>query len=63
MKTVPNEGLVYDTTVQYDASERERMLALRNEGKRGNLYIQFDIEFPKVLSKHQKTEIESLLKA
>lgn len=61
--SVPGEGLAFDCTMKYEATERERMLMQRSEGKRGELYILFDIEFPKVLSKQQKSDIEKLLKS
>ena len=63
VKLVEDEGLVYDAGVRSDATERDRLLAARNEGKRGNLYILFDVQFPKSLNKVQKLEIENLLKA
>jgi DnaJ-class molecular chaperone len=62
VKLVEDEGLVYDTGVRSDATERDRLLAARNEGKRGNLFILFDVVFPKNLNKVQKLEIENLLK-
>jgi len=55
VKIVEGEGLVYDTGLRYEATERERMLMSRNSGKRGDLYILFEIEFPKTLSKQEKT--------
>jgi DnaJ homolog subfamily B member 4 len=63
VKLVEGEGLVYDTGMRYEASDRERMQMQKLEGKRGDLYILFDIEFPKLLSKDQKSQIESLLQA
>ena len=62
VKLVEGEGLVFDTGLRYEATERERMLMARNQGKRGDLYILFEISFPKHLSKEQKIEIENLLK-
>jgi hypothetical protein len=61
VKLVEGEGLAYDTGLRYDASERDRVAMLRNEGKRGNLYILFDIKFPQNLTKEQKAEVEQLL--
>lgn len=55
VKAVVGEGLQIDTGVKYEATERERMLMARKEGRRGDLYILFDIEFPRQLSKEQKT--------
>ena len=46
VKLVEGEGLVYDTGMKYEASERERMLVSKNIGRKGDLYILFDIEFP-----------------
>ncbi len=51
VKVVLGEGLQVDTGLKYDATERERMLMARNAGKRGDLYILFDIEFPKQLNR------------
>lgn len=62
VKLVEGEGLCYDTGMKYEASERERMQMQKNMGRRGDLYILFDIEFPKLLSKDQKAEVEELLK-
>jgi len=61
VKCVEGEGLIYDTGMKYEATERERMIMQKNVGRRGDLYIMFDIEFPKILSKDQKTEVENLL--
>lgn len=61
VKLVENEGLIYDTGMRYEATERERMLMQKNVGRRGDLYILFDIEFPKILSRAQKTEVDALL--
>lgn len=61
VKMLEGEGLVYDTGMKYGATERERMIMARNHGRRGDLYILFDIKFPKVLSKDQKAEVEQLL--
>ena len=61
VKLVEGEGLVFDTGMKFEASERERMQMMKNVGKKGDLYIMFDIEFPKVLNKVQKSQIEQLL--
>ena len=61
VKLVENEGLAFDTGLRYDASERERVQMQRNEGKKGNLFILFDIEFPRNLTKDQKSEVEQIL--
>lgn len=61
VKVVEGEGLVYDCGMKYDATERERMLMQRNVGRKGNLYILFDIEFPTQLNREQKSQIEALL--
>jgi DnaJ-class molecular chaperone len=37
------------------------MLMQRNVGKRGDLYILFDIEFPKCLDRTQKETVERIL--
>lgn len=51
MKLVQGEGLVFDCGMRYEATERERMLMSRKEGKSGDLYVLFDIKFPTQLSK------------
>lgn len=61
VKRVEGEGLIFDCGMKYEATERERMIMQKNVGKRGDLYILFDIEFPKMLSRDQKTEVENLL--
>ena len=61
VKLVEGEGLVFDTGMKYEASDRERMQMQKLEGKRGDLYVLFDIEFPKLLNKDQKSQIEALL--
>jgi len=55
VKRVEGEGFAFDTGMKYEATERERMLMSRKEGKHGDLLILFDIEFPRQLSKQQKT--------
>jgi len=50
VKFVELEGLPFDTSLPHEASLRERLLAKELEGKRGDLYILFDIEFPKTIS-------------
>jgi len=61
VKLVESEGLVFDCGMKYEATERERMMMSKNMGRRGDLYILFDIEFPKILSREQKAEVENLL--
>lgn len=61
VKMVEGEGLCFDTGMKYEATERERMMMSKNIGKRGDLYILFDIEFPKILNREQKAEVEKLL--
>ena len=61
VKVVENEGLPFDTGLRYEASERERVQMQRNVGKKGNLFILFDIDFPKNLSKDQKSQVEQIL--
>jgi len=51
VRLVEGEGMAFDTSLPHEASLRERILARELEGKRGNLYILFDIEFPKTVSK------------
>ena len=51
VKLVQGEGLVFDCGMKYEATERERMLMSRKEGKSGDLYVLFDIKFPTQLSK------------
>lgn len=63
VKVVEGEGLVYDCGMKYDATERERMLMARNVGRRGDLYILFDIQFPTQLNRDQKDQVEALLKS
>lgn len=63
VKLVEGEGLIFDCGMKYEASDRERMQMQKLEGKRGDLYILFDIEFPKSLNKDQKSEVEQLLMA
>ena len=43
VKLVEGEGLPHDTGLKYQATERERMLMARHLGKKGELYILFDI--------------------
>ena len=54
VKLVEGEGLPFDTSLPYEASLRERIQAKEQEGKRGNLFVLFDIEFPKTITKHQR---------
>jgi len=61
VKLVEGEGLAFDCGMKYEATERERMMMSKNIGMKGDLYILFDIEFPKILSKEQKAEVEKLL--
>lgn len=61
VKLVEDEGLPYDSSLPHEASLRERILAKDLEGKRGNLYILFDVEFPKTITKQQKSQIEALM--
>ena len=63
VKLVENEGFILDTGMKYEATERERMLMQKKEGKRGNLYILFAIDFPRQLSRAQKSKVEQLLGA
>ena len=51
VKLVENEGFIFDTGMKYEATERERMLMQKKEGRRGNLYILFAIDFPRQLSR------------
>jgi len=51
VKLVEGEGLIFDTSLPYEASLRERIQIKENEGKRGNLYVLFDIDFPKTITK------------
>lgn len=57
VKLVELEGLPFDTSLPHEASLRERLLAKELEGKRGDLYILFDIEFPKTITNLQKAQI------
>jgi DnaJ-class molecular chaperone len=61
VKLVEGEGLAYDCGMKYEATERERMMMSKNIGRQGDMYILFDIEFPKILSREQKAAIEELL--
>ena len=61
VKLVEGEGLAFDTSLPHEASLRERILAREYEGRRGNLYILFDIEFPKTISKQQKDQLHALM--
>ena len=53
--------MTFDTSLPHEASLRERILAREYEGRRGNLYILFDIEFPKTVSKQQKDQLQALM--
>jgi hypothetical protein len=61
VKLVEEEGMTFDTSLPHEASLRERILARELEGKRGNLYILFDIEFPKTVTKQQRDQLEALM--
>ena len=61
VKSLPDEGLMCDSTVPVGATASMRSMIAANEGKRGNLLILFDVEFPKALSCEQKMAIERIL--
>lgn len=58
---VEGQGFPIDTSLPADASRQQKAWALASEGKRGDLYVKFDIQFPEKLSREQKTEILAVL--
>jgi DnaJ family protein B protein 4 len=58
---VESLGFSIDTSLPANASKQQKAWARENEGKRGDLYIKFDIQFPKTLSRDKKTEILAVL--
>ena len=61
VKLVQGEGLPIDPELTVNSNEKERVVAASLEGKKGDLYIKFEVSFPTSLSKEQKDEIAQIL--
>ena len=61
VKCVEGEGLPYYTEDTKEIKKEFDLLSPKQEGpKCGNLYILFEVEFPKTLSAEQRSEIASI---